>query len=212
MTLTFKLHDSCILHLIDSDPPLGKIIEKIGDYTLHLDENYYLKLTKSIIGQQLSLKAKETIWSRIEGLSKEITPQNVLLIPDEQFRTAGVSFAKISYIKGLSEGFLNDSIDLKNINSQTNEEILQILTSIRGIGKWTAEMFLIFSLGRLNVFSVDDASLRRAIKWLYSFTENPTKGEMYSISKRWTPYSSIASLYLWAAVDNGLINQPTSVL
>lgn len=212
MVLDFKLTDPCIVYLINSDPLLGKVIRKIGDYSLNINENYFLKLTKSIVGQQLSLKATETIWSRVEGLCEEITPQNILSIPDEQLRAAGVSFSKISYIKGLSESILNDIIDLNHIKNLTNEDILQTLISIKGIGKWTAEMFLIFSLGRLDVFSVDDASLRRAIKWLYGFTENPTKAQMYSISKKWAPYCSIASLYLWASIDDGLVNEDPSTL
>jgi DNA-3-methyladenine glycosylase II len=105
MVINFKLTDSCIVHLVNSDPLLGKVIEKIGDYSLELNENYYLKLTKSIVGQQLSLKAKETVWSRVEGICKEITPHNILSVADEQLRAAGVSFAKISYIKGLSRNF-----------------------------------------------------------------------------------------------------------
>lgn len=208
MILNFKLTDSCVVHLINCDPLLGKVIKKIGDYSLETNDNYYIKLTKSIVGQQLSLKAKETIWCRIDKIFKDITPQNILSVPNEKLREAGVSYAKISYIKGLSDAILNDSLDLSTLKNQTNEEVLKTLTGIKGIGKWTAEMFLIFSLGRLDVFSVDDVSLRRAIKWLYGFTENPTKDEMYKISKKWTPYCSIASLYLWAAVDSGLINEP----
>ena len=213
MIINFKQTDPHIMYLVSSDPLLGKVIKKIGDYSLELDENYYLKLTSSIVGQQLSNKAKATIWNRVEMLCKEISPQNIIAIPDEQLRMAGLSFAKISYIKGLSQEILNGNIDLNNIKNQTNDEVLQTLTSIKGIGKWTAEMFLIFSLGRLDIFSTDDASLRRAIKWLYGFKENPTKAELYSISEKWYPYGSIASLYLWASVDGGLINQcPSSII
>ncbi|QUH21248.1 DNA-3-methyladenine glycosylase family protein [Alkaliphilus sp. B6464] len=212
MIINFKQTDPCIIYLVNSDPLLGKVIKKIGDYSLELDKNYYLKLTSSIVGQQLSNKAKSTIWSRVETLCKEISPQNIIAIPDEQLRMAGISFAKISYIKGLSQEILNGNINLNNMKNQTNDEVLQTLTSIKGIGKWTSEMFLIFSLGRLDVFSADDASLRRAIKWLYSFKENPTKDEMNNVSKQWIPYCSIASLYLWASVDSGLINQPSSFI
>lgn len=212
MVINFNLTDSCMVNLANSDPLLGKVIKRIGDYSLELSEDYYLKLIKSIIGQQLSLKAKETIWHRVESICEEITPQTILSVKDTELRAAGISFAKISYIKGLSKEILNNRIDLENIELKHNQEILKILTGVKGIGRWTAEMFLIFSLGRLDVFSADDVSLRRAIKWLYGFNENPTKIEMIHISEKWNPYYSIASLYLWAAVDTGLINENPSTI
>lgn len=101
MVLNFKLTDSCIAHLINSDLLLGKVIEKTVNYSIKLNENYYLKLTKSIVGQQLYLKAQETLWGRVEDVCKEITPQNILSITDEQLKVAGISLAKISYIKGI---------------------------------------------------------------------------------------------------------------
>jgi len=176
-----------------------------------LNDDYYLKLVQSIVGQQLSIKAKETIWNRVESLCEAITPKDILNISDIDLRNVGISYSKISYIKGLSQMIVDNNINFNNIKNYNDEEVLNLLTSVKGIGKWTAEMFLIFSLGRLDVFSVDDASLRRSVKWLYSFKENPTKSQLYTISKQWHPYRSIASLYLWAAVDRGLITQPPPI-
>jgi len=193
------------MYLINSDPLLAKLIKAVGSYTLELNDNYYIKLIQSIVGQQLSIKAKETIWSRVEALCENITPINILNISDMSLRNAGISFSKISYIKGLSEKVIQQNLDFQNIESLSNDEIIKILTSVKGIGKWTAEMFLIFSLGRLDVMSLEDAGLRRAIKWLYSFNEPPSSLEVERISQLWKPYRSIASLYLWQAIDTSLI-------
>lgn len=202
MILEFKKDDCYLTYLTKKDPILGSIISSVGDYELVLNKNYYLKLVSSIIGQQLSVKAAGTIFSRVENLCKEITPKNILAIEDEILREAGVSRPKIKYIKHLSEEVISNRIDLYNLGNLANEEVISELTKIKGIGRWTAEMFLIFSLGRMDIFSTADVGLRRSIKLNYSLEDLPSNDEIVSISDLWKPYRTVASLYLWASLDN----------
>lgn len=212
MILIFKLSDPSVKQLMESDPVLAKLIKRIGNYTLELNDDYYLKLVQSIVGQQLSIKAKETIWNRVENLCKDITATEILNVSDNDLRNAGISHSKISYIKGLSEKILANDLTFKNIESLNNNGVIELLTTVKGIGKWTAEMFLIFSLGRLDVMANDDAGLKRAIKWLYNFESTPIASEMNKISECWKPYRSIASLYLWKAIDTGLIHKNPNLI
>lgn len=206
MIIDFKQTDQSLIHLINSDIILGKLIHTIGEYSLNLNANYYLSLTQSIIGQQLSIKAKQTIWNRVLLLcNNKVTPENILSLTDKSLRDVGVSFRKISYIKGLSKKVSNETITFNDIEKKSNEDVLKLLTSINGIGNWTAEMFLIFSLGRLDVFAFDDIGLQRSIKWLYKLDEDLSHSTLEQISNKWAPYRSIASLYLWEIVNRTLI-------
>lgn len=201
-----------MIHLTNSDPKLAGLIKIIGDYSLNINEDYYLKLIQSIVGQQLSIKAKNTIWGRLELLCDNITPENISLIDDADLRGAGLSFAKISYIKGLSNQVIAGELDLNSFTSLSDDDIIKKLTAVKGIGIWTAEMFLIFSLGRHDVMSFDDVGLKRAIKWLYSLDNTPSPSEMKTISDSWKPYRSVASLYLWEIVNQVLIHQDVSTI
>ena len=201
-----------VKYLLASDSKMKKLIKKIGPCKLSITEDPFTKLVKSIIGQQLSVKATRTITGRVNNLCGEITPHNILKVQDNSFRVAGVSSAKTSYIKGLAKKVLQNEIDFDLLHNQTNGEIIDSLTSIKGIGKWTAEMFLIFSLGRLDVFSPDDAGLKRAIRWLYCYESTPSCLETEKTSEPWKPYRSLASLYLWAAIDTNLIYENSSNL
>lgn len=201
-----------MLHLSNKDPILGKLISHIGDYELEINKNYFVRLISSIIGQQLSVKAADTIFTRVKNLCGEITPQNILSIDDDKLRSTGVSRPKIKYIKHLSEEVINNRIDLNNLIFLSDEEVISELTKIKGIGRWTAEMFLIFSLGRLDVFSTADVGLRRAIKWLYNSDDSFDISILNEIIDNWKPYRSIASLYLWEVINIGLINKsPDSI-
>lgn len=212
MILRFTKESPAILHLSLVDIQMSKLINRIGEYTLKLDKDYYLKLVNSIIGQQLSIKAKQTIWNRVESLCDNINPQNILEIDNTSLRKVGVSYAKISYIKNLSQKVLSKQINFESLESLDNNEVIRILTSVKGIGNWTAEMFLIFSLGRLNVMSINDAGLRRSIKWLYNFNTQPSVSQIKRISEVWNPYQSVASLYLWKAIDSKLIIEDSNIV
>lgn len=189
-----------------SDAVLKDLIEHCSHISIPLRTNYYESLVSSIIGQQLSTRVADIIWNRVLGLLNGVMePQSMIDTEDKALRDAGLSYPKIGYIKNLSESILNKKIFLRNFEEWTDDEIIKNLTQVKGIGIWTAEMFLIFSLGRTDVFSIGDGGLQRVIKSLYKLEENPTKGRLLEISNNWKPYRTFASLYLWEAINKGLI-------
>lgn len=210
--IDLKVHDKNVQKLGQADPRLGKLISIIGGITIPLRENSFEALTKSIIGQQLSVKAAQTIYDRVEALCHEVNPESILSIEDTELRKAGVSKAKIAYIKDLSEKVLSKEMDLESLDLFGNDTVITLLTHIKGIGKWTAEMFLIFSLGRMDVLSLGDVGLQRSAKWLYILDKNEDgKKCLKEKSSFWFPYYTIASLYLWEAVNKGYVDSFGSV-
>ncbi|OGH92913.1 MAG: hypothetical protein A2534_00685 [Candidatus Magasanikbacteria bacterium RIFOXYD2_FULL_39_9] len=188
-----------------SDPVLAKLFGKVQPSVLRPSKNYFESLTDAIISQQLSGKAAATIFKRFQGLfpgNKFPTPAQVLAKSDIELRTVGVSGSKASYIKNIAAGFEDGSLDFKHINKKTDEEIVEMLVKVKGIGKWTAEMFLIFSLGRPDVFSFGDLGLRNGVKKVYGLRKDPSPAKLKQLSAKWQPYRTCASLYLWASLDN----------
>ncbi|QRG68983.1 DNA-3-methyladenine glycosylase family protein [Brevibacillus choshinensis] len=204
--ITFHPSHEGIVSLCSQDTPIRKLIHHIGPLTLKTNENHLEALVMSIIGQQLSAKAASTIRQRVKMLCGEITPERVLRTPIENLRNAGVSRTKIEYIFDLCKKVHSNEISFANFHSQENETVINSLTSVKGIGKWTAEMFLLFSLGRLNVLSLGDAGLQRATKWLYQLDDRPKNKYMEEVSANWHPYYSIVSLYLWESIDLGFVD------
>ena len=171
-----------------------------GNY-MQSEGSLFENLARSIAGQQLSGKAASTIWGRIEKLlDNKIVPDKILLMADDNLRQAGLSYQKIKYIKNLAEAVTNGNIQLDNMKNLTNEEVITHLTTVKGIGRWTAEMFLIFSLSRPDVFSFGDGGLVSAMKKLYG--QSLTMFECENIVKKWAPYQTYASLLLWESLDN----------
>ena len=201
--LQFTLEDYRVKYLSESDYQLSKLIQVIGDISLRINQNYYESLIKKIIGQQLSVKAARTICERVEAICGSFDPTLIKSISDIELRKAGVSRAKILYIRDVADKVLTGEIDLKGLDSLSDEEVISTLTKIKGIGKWTAEMFLIFSLGRLNVLSLGDVSIQRAFRWLNYGKED----KLESYFKKWNPYNTIASLYMWEAVNRGFLEK-----
>lgn len=193
-------------HLRAADWRLEKIIHTIGEYRIELYTNEYKALVNFIIGQQLSEKASNTIFQRLHSSVKQIEPDILVKIDDSIFRSAGISKMKTVFIKELSLKIVNNEIDLKILKTENEDLILKKLTAINGIGKWTAEMFLIFCLGKKDVMSIQDVGLQRSIKWLYKLKDNPDKELMIKISNKWKPYRTIASLYLWEIINRDLIS------
>ena len=174
---------------------------------MKLGKDYFKALAKSIISQQLSPKAANTIYSRFEILlNKDISPTSIKEMADEQLRNVGVSKQKISYLRDLSDKFSGGEVNLENIDELDNEQIIETLTNIKGIGKWTAEMFLIFSLGRKDVLPLDDVGLQRAFRWLYSLSKDEdVKLAFQEKAYAWGENTTIACLYLWEAVNRDFI-------
>jgi len=189
--------------VLSRDPVMKALIKMYGELTLTESKDFFLNLTRSIVAQQLSGKAADTIWKRVEAiLGGEITAGKFLSVPDKDIRQAGVSSNKIKYIKNIAQAVIDKSLDLDNIQNCDNEEIIRQLTAIKGVGRWTAEMFLIFSLAREDVFSFGDGGLNSAINKLYGNKCTPlTKNEILTIADKWQPYRSIASLYLWRSLE-----------
>ena len=207
MKEVFELHSKELLTLQTNDPQLAKLIGLIGEISFDIRQDRFSALIGSIIGQQLSVKAASTISSRFfKLLNNEVNPSTIEKLSDDTMREAGLSKQKISYIRDLCAKVNTSEVDLLTIDNVSDEEVIELLTKVKGIGIWTAEMFLIFSLSRKNILSLGDVGLQRACKWLYNSSNDVDKKALLKEKgKSWTPFSSIASLYLWAAIDEGFV-------
>ena len=191
------------MKILNRDPVMRKLVEKYGELTLTESRDYFTDLVRTIIGQQLSGKAAATIWKRVAALTgDDVSADKILSVSDEALRQAGVSSNKTRYIKNLAQAVIDKFLNLESITDHDDEEIIRRLTAIKGVGNWTAEMFLIFSLAREDVFSLGDGGLSSAVNRLYGNGAVLCKDEILSISEKWKPYRSIASLYLWRSLDN----------
>ena len=187
-----------------SDPILNKLVKKYGAPNNFKDRSEFLyeELVESIIGQQLSGKAADTIFKRFLALykgSKFPTPEVLLKTDAEKLRGAGMSYSKASYIKNIAQAFKDGDLDIKILKKMSDEEIVKELTKIKGVGPWTAEMILIFTFKREDVFSLGDAGLRRAIKNLYNLEKEK---DILKLAEKWKPKRSFACWYLWRSLEN----------
>ncbi|WP_163528831.1 DNA-3-methyladenine glycosylase family protein [Halobacillus ihumii] len=205
--LYFTSEDERVKHLSQIDPRLHRLMKKINSIKIPLKHDYYQSIVKQIVGQQLSLKAAHTINTRLEYVWPNLQPELLDSLNDDQIRSAGVSRPKIRYIRELTQKHLAKEVDFSHIHTLEDAEVVSILTNIKGIGKWTAEMFLIFTLGRLNVLSYGDVSIQNSIRWLYELDKDESLNLDYFYEK-WTPYNSIVSLYLWEAINSGMVKSP----
>ena len=195
-----------VSELIKSDPALEKLVLLAGTVEITLQENYFESLASAIVGQQLSNRVAEVLWERLSSLAQGgVSPESILALEDEALRGIGISYAKIKYLKALADAVAEGALELDKLETLPDEEIVRRLTGVKGIGPWTAEMFLIFSMGRTDVFSVGDGGLQRAVKWLYQLEGVPKKEELIKISDRWKPHRTLAALYLWRALDEKII-------
>lgn len=189
-------------HFKKVDPILYSVIEKIDDLEPRSSTNYFSSLCESIISQQLSERVATIICERFKKLfpHEEITPEYVLKFSVEEIRAVGISRNKISFMKDLAMKVIDKTIRFDDLILLTNEEIIKELVVVKGIGPWTVEMFLIFTLGKEDVFSFGDLGLKRAIEKLYKIDHEPSKDEMQEISQKWSPYRSYACRVLWKSL------------
>lgn len=189
-------------HFKKIDPILYKLIHKIKHIELKESDDYFVSLCESIISQQLSVKASDTIFKRFESLfpNNKIDPSHVLLITNDELRSVGMSNAKAAYIKDLAQKVIDQTVDLSSLRKLTDEEVIKELTRIKGIGRWTAEMFLMFSLAREDIFSYGDLGLKNALKKFYNLT-NPTVSDIEKLISYWAPYKTYACITLWRALS-----------
>ena len=193
------------LNHLRKDRKLAKVIDKVGEFNLSLTKNPYRSLVEAIITQQLSGKAADSISTRFRAIyGKFPKPADVMETSDAKLRKAGLSYMKVSYIKDLSKKVESKEIRLAYMKNLTDEEVIVQLTQVKGIGRWTAEMFLIFSLGRLDVLPVGDLGLKKGIQRLYSLDELPEKEQIEHIAEKWRPYRSVATWYLWRSLDESI--------
>lgn len=189
------------------DAKMRELIKRYGPCGVRPHTRYFQTLVGSIISQQLSTKAADTIHGRFVGLyapARFPKAAHIIETPDEHLRSVGISFQKISYIKDLAAKTEDGTLKLSRFSRMSDDEIIEMLTSVKGIGVWTAHMFLIFSLARMDVFPVGDLGVRRAIQLRYGFDQLPNAVEMERIADEngWRPYRSIASWYLWRSLEN----------
>ena len=205
-------HDEIILnkdnpavkYLCTKDKRLSKVIDTIGDISYQLYDDGYAFLIHEIIEQMLSIKAGAVIYSRLQGLcDNNICPEKIAGLTDKQIKSIGTANSKVSYIKGVTEAVLNGNLVLSDLQILSDDEVIKKLTSLRGIGLWTAKMYLIFVLNRQNVLPVEDVAFLQSYKWLYK-TDDTSKDFVMKKCKKWSPYSSIAARYLYRALDTGL--------
>lgn len=195
-------------YISKNDSVLRSIIKSVGDFSLKPHKNYFETLIDSIVSQQLSVKAAETIYSRFKALfplnenEGFPRPEEIIEMDDAKIRSCGLSNPKVSYVKDLCTKVLDNTVKIHEMHKLSNEEIINELIKVKGIGVWTAHMFLMFCLARLNVLPVGDLGLKRAIMINYKLRKFPDEKKVEQISKKynWAPYNTIASWYLWQSL------------
>ncbi|WP_188454611.1 DNA-3-methyladenine glycosylase family protein [Virgibacillus oceani] len=205
--LIIKKDDKAVRELCKADPAMKKLTAIVGDIEVLLRPNYFISLVRSIIGQLISVQAADAIYRRLEILlNYDISPETIEKVSDEQLRAIGLSSRKVSYIRDFSQKVLQSEINLQSLNQLDNKQIINQLTSIKGIGKWTVEMFLIFSLGRMDVLASVDIGIQRGARWLYQVDKSERRSILEEKSKLWNPHFTIASFYLWEVVQLNFVS------
>lgn len=198
------INDQAIQHLKAACPRLSRVIDEIGEIEIRKHSDSFLFLTREIIGQMISAGAKKVIFERLLALCQgKITPEHILNLSLEDLRSIGLSKAKSSYIISLAQKVRDQKIGFNDFVSMSDDEVLKALTSLKGIGNWTAKMYLLFFLGRDDILPFEDGAFLQAYRWLY----NTKKVDPKSIERRckkWKPYTSIGARYLYVALDSGL--------
>lgn len=191
-----------IQHLSTSDPVLSAIIQRVGDYGIQFREPDFETLVKSIVYQQLSGRVASVIFARLTAAVKGVvTPETILKLRPARMRALGLSTQKTAYIRDLARHTRAGTVVFENLAGLSDEEVILHLTQVKGIGVWTAHMFLIFALQRTDVLPTGDLGIRNAIRKAYNLEALPTPEEMERMADRWRPYCSVASWYLWRSLE-----------
>lgn len=192
-------------HFKKNDPVLYKISQKVDltDFLAPSEYDYFTHLCREIIGQQLSGKVANTIFSRFTKLfpKGEVRPERVMKIPDQKLRDCGMAWSKVRSIKDVAENVSQKKIVLEKLTEFDNEAVIAELCKLKGVGPWTAEMFLMFTLRRPDVFSHGDYGLQKAIMKLYGYKKQPSRRTVERLAKKWSPYRSFACMILWQSLE-----------
>lgn len=192
--------DAALSHLSGADPVMREIIDRVGHFEPSHEPDLWWSLVDAITSQQLSIKAAATIAGRVAALAhdgRRPTPAEILATPDETLRACGLSRAKTVYVKDLAAKWLDGTLAPDRFERLSDDEVIEQLVRVKGIGRWTAEMVLMFTLGRPDVLPLDDLGLRVAVQEAYGLAERPGKAELERIGAPWAPWRSVASFYLW---------------
>ena len=204
-TVILNKRNPAVKHLISKDKRLAKVIDMVGEirYTPH-SENPYCFLIHEIIEQMLSVKAGAKIYGRLEELCDgKVTPTSITNLSDEEIRSIGTSGTKAMYIRGVTDVINSGQLDLDELPNLSDEEVIKKLTALKGIGTWTAKMYLIFVLDRQDVLPYEDVAFLQSFEWMHN-TSDRTRDNVEKKCKKWKPYTSVAARYLYHALDMGL--------
>jgi DNA-3-methyladenine glycosylase II len=188
-------------YLIKKDKKLGSLIKSYPKEFLFTKSDPFLTLARSIVGQQISVKAAQSVWDRLEVKIKKITPLNVKKMHSNSLKSVGLSRQKVQYLKNLSDAFNSNKIKEKFWSKMSDEDIIQDLIQIKGVGRWTAEMFLIFNLCREDIFPLDDIGMVKGLCKIYKLDYPINRDKVMKIGNKWKPYRSVATWYLWRSLD-----------
>lgn len=188
-------------HLSRKDRVMKKLIPQFGDAILESRGDAFVTLARSIVGQQISVKAAQSVWDRFASLSRKLTPAGVLKFKVDDMRAAGLSARKVEYLVDLALHFDSGAVHVKGWQEMDDEAIIAELVAIRGIGRWTAEMFLIFHLMRPNVLPLDDVGLINGISRNYFSGEPVSRSDAREVAQAWSPYCTVATWYIWRSLD-----------
>ena len=193
--------DQACKHLMKKDRVMKRLIPQFADAAIESRGDPFVTLARSIVGQQISVKAAQTVWDRFAQLPKTMTPANVLRLKVDDMRAAGLSARKVEYLVDLALHFDDKHLNIDTWADQDDEAIITELVAIRGIGRWTAEMFLIFHLMRPNVLPLDDVGLINGISRNYFSGEAVSRSDAREVAAAWAPYCSVATWYIWRSLD-----------
>ncbi|HEY5277908.1 MAG TPA: DNA-3-methyladenine glycosylase 2 family protein [Coriobacteriia bacterium] len=187
-----------------ADPVMARVTAAVGDVSVGVEAGRFVALASAIVGQQLSTAAANTIWKRFAALGP-VEPTSVLGLDEATMRSVGLSGAKTRYVRDLAERVASGDLDLDSLDTLEDGAVIAEVTRVKGIGRWTADMFLVFSLARPDVLALDDGGLLRAGGWALELGRPATREELGAAGEGWKPYRSVASLYLWGSLDRGLV-------
>jgi len=203
MAIHFKYSEKEIEHLKRVDRKLAAVIDRIGIIERAVNPDLFSALVHCIVGQQISTKAHRTVWERIQKISKEITPAVIDNLTLEELQRCGITFKKAAYIKSAARKIMTNEFDINSLHSMSDKEVCAKLSELDGIGVWTAEMLMIFSMQRLNILSYGDLAIHRGLRMVYSH-KKIDKAKFNKFWKRYSPYASVASLYLWEVAGGAI--------